>query len=185
MVRGIGVCAGLLIMVLVAACGDGDANTTAPASTVGDPDRGRQIWDDGGGVLSAPCSACHTLDGSEKVGPARGPDVAGHLRARRRPRTRAVRRRVSPGVDPRPGRIHRGGLPRGFHGEGLQIPIERRGHRRPGCLPPHAVELEETDPSSVATSWGSVRAQDAKGSMARTRPSPIERTSQGGYRTHT
>ncbi len=52
MIRWTGIWAGLLAVLLVlAACGDGDANTTAPAATVGDPERGRQIWDDGGGVI--------------------------------------------------------------------------------------------------------------------------------------
>ncbi len=78
MIRWTGIWAGLLAVLLVlAACGNGDANTTAPAAAVGDPERGREIWDDGGGVLSAPCSACHTLDGSEKVGGARAPTWQG------------------------------------------------------------------------------------------------------------
>ncbi len=61
MVKRIGVSAGLLVAVLVAACGDDDgdtatqppsttqaATTTSPAAAVGDPERGRQIWEDGG-----------------------------------------------------------------------------------------------------------------------------------------
>jgi mono/diheme cytochrome c family protein len=69
MVRGLVVWAALLAVLLVlAACGDGDANTTAPAATVGDPERGRQIWDDGGGVIQGGgCQECHSLDGSEKT----------------------------------------------------------------------------------------------------------------------
>ncbi len=80
MVKWIVVSAGLVVMVLVAACGDDDADTTTqppattqaattttPAATVGDPERGRQIWDDGGGGPSGGCSGCHSLDGSEKV----------------------------------------------------------------------------------------------------------------------
>ncbi len=39
--------------------------------TSGDPERGREIDDDGGGVLSGPCSNCHTLDGSEYPGESR------------------------------------------------------------------------------------------------------------------
>ena len=79
MIRWTGMWAGLLAVLLVlAACGDGDANTTAPASTVGDPERGRQIWDDGGGVISGGCQACHSLDGSEKtVGPQIAPTWQG------------------------------------------------------------------------------------------------------------
>ncbi len=90
MVKRIVVWAGLLVMVLLAACGNDDADTatqspattqaattTTPAATVGDPERGRQMWDDGGGVLSGPCSACHSLDGSEKVAGARAPSWQG------------------------------------------------------------------------------------------------------------
>ncbi len=83
MARGLVVWAGLLAVLLVlAACGDGDANTTAPAATVGDPERGREIWDDGGGVigqsLGVGCSACHSLDGSEQtVGGAIAPTWQG------------------------------------------------------------------------------------------------------------
>lgn len=58
--------------VVLAGCGNGDASTTtvtaSQTAAVGDPVRGRQIWDDGGGVLSGPCSVCHSVDGSEKVG---------------------------------------------------------------------------------------------------------------------
>ena len=81
MVGRIVVWAGLVVMVLVAACGDDDADTatqapaptqaattTTQAAAVGDPERGRQIWDDGGGVLSGGgCSECHSLDGSENT----------------------------------------------------------------------------------------------------------------------
>ncbi len=88
MIRGIVVWAGLLVMVLVAACGDDDAVTatqtpvttqtaTTQAPEVGDPERGRQIWEDGGGVLSTACSFCHSLDGSEKVAGARAPTWQG------------------------------------------------------------------------------------------------------------
>lgn len=70
MVKRIVGSAGLVVMVLVAACGSNNpdtatqppsttqaATTTTPATAVGDPERGRQIWEDGGGVLSGPCSA--------------------------------------------------------------------------------------------------------------------------------
>jgi hypothetical protein len=40
---------------------------------VGDPERGREIWDTGGGVINQDqgvgCQACHSLDGSEKTVP--------------------------------------------------------------------------------------------------------------------
>ena len=58
------------MLLVLAACGNGDANTTAPAATVGDPERGREIWDDGGGVLEGGgCQECHSLDGSESTFP--------------------------------------------------------------------------------------------------------------------
>jgi mono/diheme cytochrome c family protein len=58
----------LAVFLVVAACGDGQADTTTQTAAVGDPERGRQIWDDGGGVLSGGgCSECHSLDGSEST----------------------------------------------------------------------------------------------------------------------
>ena len=74
MIRLIGIWAGLLAVLLVlTACGNGDANTTAPAATVGDPERGREIWDTGGGVINqvrqVGCQACHSLDGGESTFP--------------------------------------------------------------------------------------------------------------------
>ncbi len=49
--------AGLLaVLLVVAACGDGQADTTTQTAAVGDPERGRQIWDDGADtVLSGGC----------------------------------------------------------------------------------------------------------------------------------
>ncbi len=68
----------LAVLLVVAACGDGQADTTAQAAAVGDPERGRQIWDDGGGVLSGGgCSECHSLDGSEKVASSQAPTFQG------------------------------------------------------------------------------------------------------------
>ncbi len=69
----------LAVLLVVAACGDGQADTTAQAAAVGDPERGRQIWEDGGGVLSAGagCQECHSLDGSEKVGSFQAPTFQG------------------------------------------------------------------------------------------------------------
>ena len=74
MIRWTGIWAGLLAVLLVlTACGNGDANTTAPAATVGDPERGREIWDTGGGVINqvrqVGCQACHSLDGGESTFP--------------------------------------------------------------------------------------------------------------------
>jgi mono/diheme cytochrome c family protein len=47
------------------------APTTTQTAAVGDPERGRQIWEDGGDVLEGGgCSGCHSLDGSERTKPA-------------------------------------------------------------------------------------------------------------------
>ena len=80
MIRWAGLWAGLLaVLLVVAACGDGQADTTAQAAAVGDPERGRQIWDDGGGVFLSGngCSECHSLDGSEKIATSRAPTFQG------------------------------------------------------------------------------------------------------------
>ena len=75
MIRWAGLLAALLVL---AACGDGQADTTAQTAAVGDPERGRQSWEDGGDVLSGACQACHSLDGSEQPGESRrGPTFQG------------------------------------------------------------------------------------------------------------
>ncbi len=67
---------GLAATVLLVACGGDDADTateppaTTQAANVGDPERGREIWEDGGGVIGSGCSACHSVDGSELTVPA-------------------------------------------------------------------------------------------------------------------
>ena len=68
----------LAVLLVVAACGDGQVDTTTQTAAVGDPERGRQIWDDGADtVLSGGCSNCHSLDGSENVGSTRAPTFQG------------------------------------------------------------------------------------------------------------
>jgi len=74
----------MVFLLMVAACGGDDADTateppaTTQAVTAGDPERGRQIWDDGADtVLSGGCSNCHSLDGSEKVGSFQAPTFQG------------------------------------------------------------------------------------------------------------
>ena len=65
MIRWAGVWAGLrVVLLVVAACGDGQADTTTQTAAVGDPERGRQIWEDGGGVTDGSCSNCHSIDGT-------------------------------------------------------------------------------------------------------------------------
>jgi hypothetical protein len=62
----------LLLMFLTAACG-GNAtieptNALQNAATAGDPERGRDIWETGGGVVEKPgCVYCHSIDGSEQT----------------------------------------------------------------------------------------------------------------------
>ena len=52
------------------------ATTTIPATAIesasvaialGDPERGFEIWEDGGGVLGCACSDCHSVDGTEGI----------------------------------------------------------------------------------------------------------------------
>jgi hypothetical protein len=62
----------LLVMFMTAACG-GDSTsepTDAPQNTTaaGDPERGRDIWATGGGVVDkSGCVSCHSIDGSEQT----------------------------------------------------------------------------------------------------------------------
>jgi mono/diheme cytochrome c family protein len=68
--RRITLLAGLTaVALLIAACGDTVTATTSdsPSQTTvdGDPERGRQIWADATDVMDRPCSACHSIDGTE------------------------------------------------------------------------------------------------------------------------
>ena len=62
----------LLLMMATACSGEAESATTdvsADATVVGDPERGRDIWETGGGVIeSTGCAWCHSLDGSELTG---------------------------------------------------------------------------------------------------------------------
>jgi hypothetical protein len=80
--------ASVALVVIAAGCGSSsgdDSSTTSTAveaattttaadapqnaTTVGDPERGRDIWETGGGVIDpAGCAWCHSLDGSELTG---------------------------------------------------------------------------------------------------------------------
>ena len=57
--------AALSLMVTLAACG---GEPTVDPLEIGDPERGREIWDTGGGVIGREgqvgCRVCHSLDGS-------------------------------------------------------------------------------------------------------------------------
>jgi mono/diheme cytochrome c family protein len=71
----------VVMAVVLAGCGNGDASTTTVTASqtvaVGDPVRGYEIWEDGGGVLSGDCSGCHSLDGSEYPATYRAPTFQG------------------------------------------------------------------------------------------------------------
>ncbi len=49
------------VVVTMAACG---VRSAVDPLEIGDPERGREIYDNGGGVLPVGCHLCHTLDGS-------------------------------------------------------------------------------------------------------------------------
>jgi mono/diheme cytochrome c family protein len=53
-----------------------DSMGIAAESVTGDPERGREIFETGGGVISAYCVKCHSLDGSVGTGAA-GPSIQG------------------------------------------------------------------------------------------------------------
>ena len=55
--------------LLLAACGGSDTGDQAEESSIGDARQGRQIFETGG-ASGVPCNSCHTLDGTELVGPS-------------------------------------------------------------------------------------------------------------------
>lgn len=57
---------------LVEASAEVTGDSTIDPLTVGDPERGREIFETGGGVISGGirCSYCHSLDGTIKAGPS-------------------------------------------------------------------------------------------------------------------
>lgn len=57
----------ILLLVTLSACGDGE--TAASPTSIGNPQAGRQIYENGKGA-AVPCASCHTLDGLELVGPS-------------------------------------------------------------------------------------------------------------------
>lgn len=63
----------VLLMLALAACGGGDgagdAGDGAEVADIGDPQLGEQIYNTGGAAGTA-CNTCHTLDGTELVGPS-------------------------------------------------------------------------------------------------------------------
>ncbi len=70
--------AGLSLMVTLAACG---GEPTVDPLEIGDPERGREIHETGGGVIGRDsglgCTACHSLDGSVGKGASEGPSFQG------------------------------------------------------------------------------------------------------------
>ncbi len=70
--------AALGLMVMLAACG---GEPTVDPLEIGDPERGREIHETGGGVIGRDsgrgCLACHSLDGSVGGGDQRAPSFQG------------------------------------------------------------------------------------------------------------
>ena len=52
----------LLALVLLAACGGGEAAASVDPHDIGDPENGRLIFENGNDVVTE-CALCHTLDG--------------------------------------------------------------------------------------------------------------------------
>lgn len=65
------VCALAAVALLaLAACGGGGEVESGPdVSDIGDPEVGREIYNTGG-ASRVPCMTCHSLDGTELVGPS-------------------------------------------------------------------------------------------------------------------
>lgn len=59
----------ILLLVLVACADTAAGDVPAEAAAIGDVNAGRQIFETGGNAL-VPCMTCHTLDGTELVGPS-------------------------------------------------------------------------------------------------------------------
>jgi cytochrome c2 len=61
---------GLAIVLMVAACSKEDPlEASEDILAIGDPQRGKELFDTGG-ASQIPCSTCHTLDGTDLVGPS-------------------------------------------------------------------------------------------------------------------
>ena len=58
---------------MLAACGGG---STIDPLEIGDPERGREIFETGGGVISGNCAGCYRMDGSVGA-PPQGPSLQG------------------------------------------------------------------------------------------------------------
>jgi cytochrome c2 len=58
----------VVVVGLLAACGGGGA-ASGGETPIGDPAKGKTIYETGG-ASGVPCLTCHTLDGSELVGPS-------------------------------------------------------------------------------------------------------------------
>ena len=60
----------MALLGLLSACDDtSSAGVSADVAAIGDPNAGRQIFETGG-AAAVPCATCHTLDGTELVGPS-------------------------------------------------------------------------------------------------------------------
>jgi cytochrome c2 len=60
---------GLIILLALAACGGEEPlEASDDILAIGDPERGRELYESGG-ASQIPCTTCHTLDGTDLVGP--------------------------------------------------------------------------------------------------------------------
>lgn len=59
---------GLVVMMLLASCGGEELEASDDILAIGDPERGKELYESGGASM-IPCTTCHTLDGTDLVGP--------------------------------------------------------------------------------------------------------------------
>lgn len=60
---------GLIVLLALASCGDPPLEASDDILAIGDPERGRELYESGG-ASQIPCTTCHTLDGTDLVGPS-------------------------------------------------------------------------------------------------------------------
>ncbi len=59
----------MLTLFVLTACGESPSSDESASTSLGNPARGRDLFETGG-ASQIPCASCHTLDGTDLVGPS-------------------------------------------------------------------------------------------------------------------